>query len=324
MEIPYLEYFGLTEKPFGLTPDSHFYFESQTHREALEHLRFFLMQKEGIACIYGDVGTGKTVLSRLFLDSLDKNIYNTALILNPIMGDKEFLQEILTELSITHDNISKKDMFSKLEQFLLEEYKKGKETLIVIDEAQLVTDETFEFIRILSNLETDKEKMIHIILFGQVELIERLKQPHLRYLSQRISVIYRLKTLNPDEAGHYITHRLLKAGSKGFVQFEEDAVKLIYNASRGYPRVINIISDRCLLALYSKSGRVVDEKTVKSVISDESLGAFIEAKSSKKTISIKKIVFISAAVILFILIILSVFNIIPVKSIFNMFLNKGG
>ncbi|MCX7966262.1 MAG: AAA family ATPase [Syntrophorhabdaceae bacterium] len=319
MEIPYLEYFGLTEKPFGLTPDSHFYFESQTHREAFEHLRFFLMQKEGIACIYGDVGTGKTVLSRLFIDSLNKNHYNTALILNPIMGDKEFLQVVLTELSIEHDPSSKKDMFSKLEEFLLLEFKKGKETIIVIDEAQLITDETFEFIRILSNLETDKEKILHIILFGQLELIERLRDPHLRYLSQRISVIYRLKTLHPDEVGHYITHRLLKAGSKGFVQFEDGAVQLIYNASKGYPRLINIICDRCLIALYSKSGRIVDEKVVKSVIADESLGAFLE--HPKKTIPIKKIIYISAAVlILCILIILSVFNIIPVRSILEKFL----
>jgi len=284
MAIPYLEYFGLSEKPFGLTPDSHFYYESNTHREATEHLRFFLLQKEGFACIYGDVGTGKTVLSRLFLDSLDKNTYNTALILNPIMGDKEFLQAVLTELGIDYDNnSSKKDMFSRLEGFLLEEHKKGKETIIVIDEAQLITDETFEFIRILSNLETDKEKILHIIFFGQQELIERLKQPHLRYLSQRISVIYRLKALNLNEVNHYITHRLLKAGSKGFVQFEDGALELIYETSKGYPRVINIICDRCLLYLYSKSERVVDRDAVRAVINDESMSTLVDTpKKTKK------------------------------------------
>ena len=327
MEIPYLEYFGLKEKPFGLTPDANFYFESQTHREALEHLRFFLMQKEGLACIYGDVGLGKTILSRLFIDSLDKNIYNTALILNPIMDDKEFLQEILTELGVPYDNnLSKKDMFSRLEDFLLEEYKKGKETIIVIDEAQLISDETFEFIRILSNFETDKEKILHIILFGQQELIERLKQPYMRYLSQRISIIYKLKPLNLNEINHYITHRLLKAGSKGFVQFEDNAIGLIYNASRGYPRTINIICDRCLIALYSKTGRSVNDKIVKSVLEDESLGTFIEKKEkffiSKRGIYVLVVVFLS---LLILLIILSFFNIIPVMDIFkNIFKIKGG
>ncbi len=318
MEIPYLEYFGLNEKPFGLTPDAHLYFESETHREAIEHLRFFLMQKEGFACIYGDVGIGKTVLSRLFIDSLDKNIYNTALILNPIMDDKEFLQAVLTELGIPYEeNSSKKDMFSRLEDFLLKEHKKGKETIIVIDEAQLITDETFDFIRILSNLETDKEKILHIIFFGQQELIERLKQPHMRYLSQRISVIYKLKPLNLNEINHYITHRLLKAGSKGFVQFEDDAIKLIYSASKGYPRTINIICDRCLIALYSKTGRTVNEKVVKTVLKDESLGTFIENKG-KSSIN-KKVIYILIAFFVFVLIILSFFNIIPTKDILKIF-----
>jgi len=317
MAIPYLEYFGLSEKPFGLTPDSHFYYESNTHREATEHLRFFLIQKEGFACIYGDVGTGKTVLSRLFLDSLDKNTYNTALILNPIMGDKEFLQAVLTELGIDYDNnSSKKDMFSRLEGFLLEEHKKGKETIIVIDEAQLITDETFEFIRILSNLETDKEKILHIIFFGQQELIERLKQPHLRYLSQRISVIYRLKALNLNEVNHYITHRLLKAGSKGFVQFEDGALELIYETSKGYPRVINIICDRCLLYLYSKSERVVDRDAVRAVINDESMSTLVDTPKKTKKIY-RYMPYLVAATIVLILIILSVFNIIPVHRFFN-------
>ncbi|HOV89447.1 MAG TPA: AAA family ATPase [Syntrophorhabdaceae bacterium] len=321
MEIPYLEYFGLTEKPFGLTPDAHFYYESQTHREAIEHLRFFLAQKEGFACIYGDVGTGKTVLSRLFLDGLDKNIYNSALILNPIMGEQEFLQAVLTELGIQYDNtLSKKDLFSKLEEFLISEHKKGKETIIIIDEAQLITNETFDFIRILSNIETDKEKILHIIFFGQHELIERLKQPHMRYLAQRISIIYRLKTLNINEVNHYITHRLLKAGSKGFVQFEEKGLEHIYKASKGYPRVINIICDRCLLFLYSRSASLVDEKVVKSVLEDESISTLVEIEKEKENFQkriYKWLPYLVATSVVLILIILAIFNIIPVHELFK-------
>lgn len=316
MEIPYLEYFSLNEKPFGLSPDPHFYYESITHREATDHLAFFLAQKEGFASIYGDVGTGKTVLSRIFLDSLDKTFYNTALILNPIMDEIEFLHEILNELSISHYNLSKKEMLDRLQRFLLEEFKRGKETILIIDEAQLLSDEILEFIRILSNLETEKEKILHTILFGQQELIEKLKEPRMRYLSQRITVIYRLKPLSLKEVNLYVTHRLLKAGSKGLLQFKDGSIKLIYTASQGYPRLINIVCDRCLLLLYSKSARVVDEDTVNTVLREESVSTLIEGmKVRKRFLSAPYL--IAALIAVIIILVLSLFNIIPVEKILH-------
>lgn len=282
MSIPYLEYFNLNEKPFGLTPDPHFYYESVEHREASDHLKFFIAQKEGFACIYGDVGTGKTVLSRIFLDSLDKNLYNTALILNPIMNQEEFLSELLKDLNIPCDKLSKKDMHDKFQVFLIDEFKKGKETIIIIDEAQLLSDDMLEFVRILSNLETEKEKILHIILLGQTELMDKLKEKRMRYLAQRITVIFRLNHLSREEVGFYINHRLVKAGSTGFVQFKDGAIEAIYKASQGYPRIINTICDRCLLLLYSNSKKIADEDIVKKVLEEESISTLADKKTVKK------------------------------------------
>jgi len=272
MDIPYLEYFGLKEKPFEPIPDPRFYYESSSHREAIDHLRFLLRQKEGFALIYGNSGVGKTTLSNIFLGSLDKSKYNTALISNPIMDEIEFLREVLKAFGILtgsdYSSYTKKTMFDKLRNFLLEEYKKGKENLLVIDEAQLLSNELLQFIRILSNIETDKEKILYIILFAQPEFVERLKEANMMNLSQRITVIYMLKPFALNEVNSYINHRLLKAGSKGLLQFEKDAVKLVYSASKGYPGLINILCDRCLTLLFSQSGYIVDENIVYRVLKE--------------------------------------------------------
>lgn len=271
MEIPYLEYFGLSERPFGLTPDPYFYFETETHREALSHLGFLLGQKEGFALIHGDVGLGKTTISRIFLSSLDSNIYNTALVLNPIMDVDEFLKEVVKELGLKNESSTRKEHFDALEQFLLEEYRKGKATIVAIDEAQLLSEELLEFIRVLSNLETEKEKLLRIILFAQPEFFERLKQPDMRYLAQRITVTYRLKPFSEKDVGFYIAYRLVKAGAKGLPRFTKGATRMIYQASQGYPRLVNILCDRCILALYAKSKNIVDKQIVSAVLKEENI-----------------------------------------------------
>ena len=270
MEIPYLDYCGLAEKPFGLTPDPAFYFESRSYREATDHLRFFIDQKEGFALVYGDVGLGKTTISRIFIENLDKNLFHTALILNPIMDEAEFLRQVLKELAVPVFTTSREELLENLRDFLLDGYREGKETVVVIDEAQLLSSQLFEFVRVLSNFETDKQKILHIILFAQPEIIQRLVEPAMRYLAQRITVIYRLKALAEDEIFLYLHHRLLRAGSKGFVQFTDDAVKEIYRTSQGCPRLINVIGDRCLLYLYSHSKRIVDGAAVRAVLKEES------------------------------------------------------
>jgi type II secretory pathway predicted ATPase ExeA len=300
MEIPYLEYCGLLEKPFGLTPDPQFYFESRSYREAMDHLRFFLDQKEGFALVYGDVGLGKTTISRIFLDSLDKKDFHTGLILNPIMDEAEFLRQVLKELAVPVYSTNREELLENLRDFLLDEYRLGKETVLVIDEAQLLSSELFEFIRVLSNFETDKQKILHIILFAQPEVIQRLVEPAMRYLAQRITVIYRLKPLARDEIFLYIHHRLLKAGSRGFVQFTDEAVKEIYRTSLGCPRLINVIGDRCLLYLYSHSKRVVDGTAVRAVLKEES-----QALMRKEPRRYRKAVYaVAACVVLFLLAVL--------------------
>ncbi len=271
MEIPYLEYFGLTEKPFGMSPDPSFYFESAEHKQAIESLSFFIAQQEGFALIYGDVGSGKTMLSRIFLNTLDREKYNTALILNPVSDDSEFMKEVLHEYGASDIPETKKELYDRLRLYLLEEYEKGKVNVLIIDEAQLLSSELLEFIRLLSNIETDKQKILHTVFFAQPEFLDKLKDPAMRHLSQRITVTYCIRPLTYPEIKAYIGYRLFKAGAKGSLEFQDRAVKLIHTASRGYPRLINYICDRCLLVLYANSNRTVDAHVVSKVIIEESI-----------------------------------------------------
>ncbi len=271
MEIPYLEYFGFSEKPFGMSPDPSFYYESAEHRQAIDHLTFFLAQQEGFALIYGDVGSGKTTISRIFLNTLDRDTYNTALILNPVADEAEFMKEVLGEYSVSDIRETKKELYDRLRRYLLEEFQKGKTNVLIIDEAQLLSYELLEFIRLLSNIETDKQKILHTVFFAQPEFLDKLKDPAMRHLSQRITVTYRIEPLTYAEAKAYINYRLFKAGAKGSLEFQDRAMKLIHTASRGYPRLINYICDRCLLVLYARSSFSVDGHVVSKVIIEESI-----------------------------------------------------
>ena len=271
MEIPYLEYFGFTEKPFGMSPDPAFYFESTEHKKAFDYLTFFTSQQEGFALIYGDVGSGKTTISRIFLNSLDKATFNTALILNPVTDEIGFMKELLKEFSVLHEPDTKKELYDTLRLFLLEEFQNGKENILIIDEAQLLPYEMLEFIRLLSNIETDKQKILHTVFFAQPEFLDKLKDPRLRHLSQRITVTYGIKPLSYNEAKSYINYRLFKAGSKGPLEFQDKAIRLIHIASKGFPRLINYICDRCLLVLYAQSTHTVDSRVASKVLIEESI-----------------------------------------------------
>lgn len=271
MEIPYLEYFGFTEKPFGMSPDPAFYFESNEHKKAFDYLTFFIAQQEGFALIHGDVGSGKTTISRIFLNSLDSATYNTALILNPVTDEIEFMKEVLKEFRVRYQADNRKELYDVLRVFLLEEFQKGKENILVIDEAQLLSYDMLEFIRLLSNIETDKQKILHTIFFAQPEFLDKLKDPRLRHLSQRITVTHGIRPLTYSEVKSYINYRLFKAGSKGPLEFRDKAVKLIHIASKGYPRLINYICDRCLLVLYAESTHTVDTRVITKVLAEESI-----------------------------------------------------
>ncbi|MDD3846902.1 MAG: AAA family ATPase [Syntrophorhabdaceae bacterium] len=271
MEIPYIEHFGFSEKPFGMSPDPSFYYESVEHKQAIDYLTFFIAQQEGFALIYGDVGSGKTTISRIFLNTLDQETYNTALILNPVADEAEFMKEVLREFSAGDIPETKKELYDRLRHYLLDEFQKGKMNVLVIDEAQLLSYDLLEFIRLLSNIETDKQKILHTVFFAQPEFLGKLKDPVMRHLSQRITVTYRIKPLTYAEVKAYINYRLFKAGAKGPLEFQERAMKLIHTASRGYPRLINYICDRCLLVLYAASSYTVDGHVVSKVILEESI-----------------------------------------------------
>lgn len=271
MEIPYLEHFGFTEKPFGISPDPSFYYESAEHKQAIDYLNFFIAQQEGFALIYGDVGSGKTTISRIFLNTLDSGTYNTALILNPVADEAEFMKEVLRELRVENIPETKKELYDTLRLYLLEEFQRGKVNVLIIDEAQLLSYELLEFVRLLSNIETDKQKILHTVFFAQPEFLDKLKDPLMRHLSQRITVTYCIKPLTYAEVKAYINYRLFKAGAKGPLEFQDRAMKLIHTASRGYPRLINYICDRCLLVLYARSSFTVDGHVVSKVIIEESI-----------------------------------------------------
>jgi len=271
MEIPYLEHFGFSEKPFGMSPDPSFYFESAEHKQAIDCLTFFIAQQEGFALIYGDVGSGKTTISRIFLNTLDRQTYNTALILNPVADEAEFMKEVLGEYGAGDIPDTKKELYDRLRHYLLEEFQKGKVNILLIDEAQLLSYDLLEFIRLLSNIETDKQKILHTVFFAQPEFLDKLKDPMMRHLSQRITVTYCIRPLTYAEVKAYINYRLFKAGARGALEFHDRAMKLIHTASRGYPRLINYICDRCLLVLYARSSFTVDSHVVSKVIIEENI-----------------------------------------------------
>ena len=259
------------EKPFGISPDPSFYYESAEHKQAIDYLTFFIAQQEGFALIYGDVGSGKTTISRIFLNTLDRETYNTALILNPVADEAEFMKEVLREFYVQNIPETKKELYDTLRLYLLEEFQRGKVNVLIIDEAQLLSYELLEFIRLLSNIETDKQKILHTVFFAQPEFLDKLKEPRMRHLSQRITVTYCIKPLTYAEVKAYINYRLFKAGAKGPLEFQDRAMKLIHTASRGYPRLINYICDRCLLVLYARSSFTVDSHVVSKVIIEESI-----------------------------------------------------
>jgi general secretion pathway protein A len=258
----YEEFYGLNEKPFSLTPDPRFFFLSEHHREAFEHLLYGIQEREGFILITGEVGAGKTTLCRALLNKIDSNATNTALILNPMFSERELLQCILGDFGLQTTAATKKELLDDLNQFLLNQQAANRNSILIIDEAQNLSPAVLEEIRILSNLETEKEKLLQIILIGQIELKEKLSLPQLRQLNQRISVRYHLQTLGKEEVPRYIQHRLTVAGSSGDIHFTSGAVQEIYSYSQGIPRLINLAADRALLAGYAEQSREIRHQTV--------------------------------------------------------------
>ncbi len=258
----YEEYFGITEKPFSIAPDPRYLYMSDGHREALAHLMYGLANNGGFVLLTGEVGVGKTTVSRRLLQKVPENM-EVAFILNPKVSVAELLATICDELSIGYPpgNSSIKVFLDRINNYLLNAHAQGKNILLIIDEAQNLDNDLLEQVRLLTNLETNQRKLLQIILVGQPELRERLDSPDLRQLTQRITARYHLGPLLKEETRAYILHRLRIAGIKEQV-FSVAALGQLYELSQGIPRLINVLCDRALLGAYVQGLNMVDEATV--------------------------------------------------------------
>ncbi len=265
----YCQYYGLKEKPFNITSDPAFFFLSSSHREALSHLTYGVNERKGIIVISGEVGTGKTTLCRVFLNQSQQKNIKTALIINPNFSTKELLEAIVADFGIQTTKRTKLSLVEQLNQFLLEETAQGNNAVLIIDEAQNLKPNQLEEIRLLSNLETDKDKLLQIALIGQPELKFKLDLENLVQLRQRVVVRYHIKPLERTELQDYINHRLKIAGSDAdTVRFTEEAQGAIYNFSEGTPRLVNILCDRCLLAGFAAQTNTIDVEIVQTCIKE--------------------------------------------------------
>jgi general secretion pathway protein A len=242
----YLEFYGLKENPFNVTSDPNFLYLSHTHKEALNHLLYGIDQRKGFVEITGEIGCGKTTLCRALLNRLDDRT-KTSLVFNSNLPENQLLETILEDFGIVSERRNKVTFLRQLNNFLLNQLSRGNNSVLIIDEAQNLRLSTLETIRMLSNLETEKEKLLQIILVGQPQLREKLNSPNLTQLKQRISVRFHIKALEENEVQKYIEHRLDVAGSTENVTFAPEALESIYSYSTGIPRVINIICDKSLL-----------------------------------------------------------------------------
>jgi general secretion pathway protein A len=245
----YLEFYGLKQSPFDLTPNPHFLFHSGKHREALNHLLYGIRERKGFVQLTGEVGAGKTTLCRALLEQLDGH-FSTAVILNPVMNPDELMKAIATEFGLEARGRDRLDAVAAISNFLVKQVGEGRETVLIVDEAQDLTEELLEQIRLLSNIETDDRKLLQIVLLGQPELRDRLNSPRLRQLRQRITVRYHLKPLTRFEVAQYVQHRLELAGAKGVPYFTQPALWRVYSYSAGIPRLVNALCDKALLAGY--------------------------------------------------------------------------
>jgi general secretion pathway protein A len=260
----YNDFYGFLESPFNLTPDPRFLFFSDKHREAFHHVLFGIRERKGFIQLTGEVGAGKTTVCRALLAELGEG-YQTALILNPMVSGAELVRSILTELGLQAppDGTAYLEVLNK---FLLDQAEAGRDVVLLIDEAQDLTPELLEQVRLLSNLETDRRKLIQIVLIGQPELRDKLNARSLRQLRQRITVRYHLKPLDLDETERYISHRLLVAGADGRPRFSRGAVRSVHRYARGVPRLINAVCDKALLYGYVNATYELKSRAIRQAI----------------------------------------------------------
>jgi general secretion pathway protein A len=266
------DYYGFSDKPFSLTPDPKYLYKSESHANAFDLLQYAIRRREGFVVITGDIGTGKTTLCRAILEQLDRKTF-TALVLNPFLSEEDLLRLILQDFGVVSRDemkrgrlagVTKQELIDTLNEFLLSLLPLGAGALLIIDEAQNLPRQVLEQIRILSNLETHREKLLQIVLVGQLNLKELLRSPELRQLDQRVSIRYELKPLTREETAAYVGHRLTIAGGGAVVSFASKALDVVHKFSGGIPRLINLLCDRALLGGYSARTKRITPEIVAS------------------------------------------------------------
>ncbi len=264
----YLDHFKFNELPFSLTPNTHFYCDLPTHQEALNVLLLGLQQGEGFIKIVGEVGTGKTLLCRLLLNTLDERFF-TAYIPNPDQSGSSLRVTLAHELGLKVPyDLPQHLLLESITQRLLELHQAGKQTVLIVDESQALPDDCLEAVRLLTNLETEEKKLLQVVLFGQPELDVKLNQHGLRQLKQRITFSYHLKSLDKKELDAYLYHRLAKAGYTYGMIFSPGAKKSLFRASQGLPRLLNVLCHKALLVSYGRGVTVVDSQSMRRAIAD--------------------------------------------------------
>ena len=267
----YLSYFGLRELPFGITPDTHFFFAGRASQEALNTLVVAIGNGEGFVKVTGEVGTGKTLLCRKLLASLQSR-YVSAYIPNPSFGPKSLLIALADELALPLEpdlaDIEPHRLLRAVTRALLDTARQGKRVVLCMDESQSMSLETLEALRLLTNVETEKMKLLQVVLFGQPELDVKLASTAVRQLRQRIIFEHRLQGLERDEVGAYVTHRLVVAGYSGAALVNDGAVSVLHRASRGVPRLINVLMHKAMLLAYGEGVRALRASHVRAAIAD--------------------------------------------------------
>ena len=271
----YLEHFDLNDFPFRVTPDMDYLFMSPSHARALAYMEYAVINKDGFVVITGEIGAGKTTLIKKLLSDIDESIV-VAKLFQTQLDEVELLQSILVEFGINPFNAKKVELLNMLNQFLIDNYNEGKQALLVIDDAQNLNKKALEEITMLSGLETQKEKILHIILAGQPELNDKLDSPDMAQLLQRVRLRYHLRVLNETETRDYVIHRLKIAGSKGKPLFHEEIYELIYEFSGGVPRLINTLCDTALTCTYAEEKEDVGSSEFSGVIDELQWGTYSE------------------------------------------------
>ena len=264
----YLYHFGIKELPFSLTPNTHFYFGLPSHDEAMQVLTTAVQTGEGFIKVTGEVGTGKTLLCRKLLNEIPE-AFRVAYIPNPALTPEEMRFALASELGIDElENINQQQLTQKIQLELLEVSRRGQSVVLIIDEAQNIPWETFEALRLFTNLETESRKLIQVVLFGQPELDQMLKSERLRQLRQRITFSYTLRPLTKDELRAYVGHRMRRAGHQGKPLFNSSAIRALYKYSKGIPRLTNIMCHKAMMLAYGTGSYEIKRKQIVAAAKD--------------------------------------------------------